>query len=83
MTHGEIVKEQLLHIVFGTLVFVFLGAIAVALDIASGYVASLGVSEFTHKTLEYTAHGLLLVDIILFVVYIATSSWQLIKEMTK
>ena len=83
MTHGEIVKEQLWHIVIGTIVFVFLGSIAVMLDIASTYVAGLGVSDFTQQTLEYTAHGLLFVDIILFVVYIATSSWQLIKEMTK
>jgi hypothetical protein len=83
MTHNSIVKEQLLHILFGTILFVVLAAIAVMLDLASVYVAGLGVSTFTEKSLEYTAHGMLVVDLILFVVYIATSSYQLVREMTK
>jgi hypothetical protein len=83
MTHQEIVKEQVWHIVIGTMLFVVLAAIAVALDLASLYVAGLGLSVFTQKTLEYTAHGMLVVDIILFVVYITKSSWDLLREMTK
>lgn len=83
MTQNEIVKEQLWHILFGTLLFVAMAAIAVLLDLASIYVAGLGVSTFTEKALEYTAHGMLVVDLVLFLVYLAVSSWQLIKEMTK
>ena len=83
MTHNQIVKEQLLHILFGTLLFVALAAIAVLLDLASVFVTGLGVSEFTQKALEYTAHIMLAVDLALFLVYLAASSWQLVKEMTK
>ena len=83
MTQNEIVKEQLIHILFGTLLFLALAGIAVGLDLASLLVAHLGVSEFTEKALEYTAHGMLAVDLALFLVYLATSSWQLVKEMTK
>lgn len=83
MTHNQIVKEQLLHILFGTVLFVALAGIAVLLDLASIYVATLGVSSFTQKALEYTAHGMLVVDLVLFLVYLAASSWALIKEMTK
>lgn len=83
MTQNEIVKEQLLHILFGTLLFLALAAIAVLLDLASIYVATLGVSEFTRKALEYTAHVMLAVDLGLFLVYLADSSWKLVKEMTK
>lgn len=83
MTHNQIVKEQLLHILFGTLLFVALAAIAVMLDLASIYVAGLGVSIFTQKALEYTAHVMLIVDLVLFLVYLAASSWALIKEITK
>ena len=83
MTQNEIVKEQLFHILFGTLLFLALAAIAVLLDLASIYVASLGVSEFTRKALEYTAHVMLAVDLGLFLVYLADSSWKLVKEMTK
>ena len=83
MTHNQIVKEQLLHILFGTILFVSLAAIAVLLDLASIYVATLGVSSFTQKALEYTAHGMLVVDLVLFLVYLAASSGQLVKEMTR
>lgn len=83
MTHNQIVKEQLLHLLVGTILFVVLAGIAVALDLASSYVAGLGVSGFTQKALEYTAHGMLVVDLVLFLVYLASSSWQLLKEMTK
>lgn len=83
MAQNTIVKEQLLHILVGTILFVVLAAIAVVLDLASVFVAGLGVNTFTEKSLEYTAHGMLVVDLLLFVVYLATSSYQLVKEMTK
>jgi len=83
MTHNQIVKEQLWHLLVGTVMFVILASIAVALDLASVYVAGLGVSNFTHKTLEYTAHLMLVVDVVLFLVYLASSSWQLLKEIIK
>ena len=83
MTHNQIVKEPLWHLLVGTVMFVILASIAVALDLASVYVAGLGVSNFTHKTLEYTAHLMLVVDVVLFLVYLASSSWQLLKEIIK
>ena len=65
MTQKTVVglKEQLRHIVIGTIVFVFLGTVAVMLDL-------LDIILFVGC-------------IILLVVYIATSSWQLIKELAK
>jgi len=83
MTHHQIVKEQLLHILIGTILFVVFGAIGVSLDLVSSYVATLNVSTFTKNSLEYVAHGMLGLDLILFVVYLAVSSWQLLREMTK
>ena len=77
------VKEQLLHILFGTLIFVVLGAIAVFLDLASNWVHGLGVSGFTYTALTYTAHGLMVLDLVLFVLYLATTSFRLCKEMFK
>jgi len=79
MTHNQIVKEPLWHLLVGTVMFVILASIAVALDLASVYVAGLGVSNFTHKTLEYTAHLMLVVDVVLFLVYLG----QLLKEIIK
>lgn len=81
--HNGLVKEQLLHLLFGTIIFVVLGGVAVALDLAAGAIKQLGVSAFTHQAIELTAHAMLLLDLVLFVVYLASSSWALAKEMLK
>lgn len=81
--HKDLVKEQVLHLSFGTLVFLALGAIAVALDLFASYVKGLGVSPFTHLAIEYTAHGMLALDLVLFVLYLGKSSYLLVKEMFK
>jgi hypothetical protein len=81
--HNEMVKEQLLHMLFGTIIFVVLGSIAVALDLAATGVLKLGVSEFTHQAIEKAAHGLLLLDLVLFGLYLVRSSANLVKEMFK
>ena len=81
--HNEMVKEQLLHMLFGTVIFVVLGSIAVGLDLAAVGVSKLGVSEFTRKAIEYAAHGMLLLDLVLFALYLVRSSTTLVKEMFK
>jgi len=78
-----LVKEQLLHMVIGTAIFVVLGAIAVGLDLAASWIEKLGVSQFTHVAIVVTAHGLLIIDLLLFVSYIAKSSLALVKEIFK
>lgn len=83
MNHNQIVKEQLLHILFGTIIFVCLASIAVGLDMAASYIATLGVSNFTHQAIETTAHVMLVLDLSLFLVYLASSSIRLVKEMIK
>ena len=82
-SHNEMVKEQLLHMLFGTMIFVVLGGIAVGLDLAAAGVLKLGVSEFTHKSIEYAAHSMLVLDLVLFGLYLVRSSATLVKEMFK
>lgn len=79
--HNQLVKEHCLHILLGAVFFVTLACIAVALDLASIWISSLGVSEFTHKAIAFVAHGMLVTDLVLFVIYLFRSSWVLIKEM--
>ena len=81
--HNEIVKEQLAHMLFGTIIFVVMATIAVALDLAAGALGNIGVSQFTHSILEKTAHAILVLDLVLFITYMATSSYRLFKEMVK
>lgn len=81
--HNGMLKEQLLHILFGTIIFIVLGGIAVALDLAAAGVAQLGVSDFTHKAIAITAHGMLVLDLVLFALYLGRSSYILVWEMFK
>ncbi len=80
---GALFKEQLLHMLFGTFIFVVLGGIAVALDLAASAVERLGVSDFTHAAVEATAHAMLALDLVLFGLYLVKSSVLLVKETFK
>jgi hypothetical protein len=81
--HQRIIREQILHMLFGTVIFIVLGALAVGLDLASQWVITLGVTSFTYNSIGYVAHGLLTLDIALFLGYLFKSSWDLLKEIFK
>jgi hypothetical protein len=81
MNHSQLVKEQLVHMLFGTVIFVVLALTAVSLDLLSGWIAHLGVSSFTSQAIQITADVLLVVDLVLFSIYLAVSGYRLIKEM--
>ena len=68
---------------FGTVIFIILGSIAVGLDLAATEILKLGVSSFTHKAIEFTSHGMLVLDLLLFVLYLVRTSSALVKEMFK
>ncbi len=78
--HNALFREQLLHMLCGSAIFVVLGSIAVALDLAASAVEHMGVSAFTHRAVAFTAHTMLAVDLVLFGLYLAKSSWLLVKE---
>ena len=40
----------------------------------------MGVSVFTHQAVELAAHAMLALDLVLFALYLAKSSWLLLKE---
>jgi hypothetical protein len=80
--HFRIVKVQLQHMVFCSLLFVALGAIAVGLDAGAEMVGKIeGVSAFTANAINITAHALLVLDLALFATYLGKSSIALFKEI--
>lgn len=81
MDHNKIAKEQLLHLVFGALFFAVIGVFAVGLDLASGVVKQLGVTAFTSNALEMSAHALMVLDLLLFFIYLLVTSIELVKGM--
>ena len=83
MDHNKIAKEQLLHLVFGAIFFAIIGVFAVGLDLASGFVKQLGVTAFTSSALEMSAHALMVLDLVLFFVYLLVTSIELVKGMVR
>ncbi|TAM08911.1 MAG: hypothetical protein EPN72_15160 [Nevskiaceae bacterium] len=81
MDQGKLAKEQLIHIVLGSVFFVLIAVAAVALDLLAKWVGTLGVDSFTTGALEIAAHVLLVIDLVLFFVYIFSTSMGLIKGM--
>lgn len=83
MDHNKVAKEQLLHLAFGAIFFAIIGAFAVGLDLASGWVKQLGVTPFTSGALELSAHALMVLDLVLFFIYLLVSSFELVKGMVR
>lgn len=76
--HGA-VKEQLMHIVVGACLFAVIAGAGILLDLFSTWVKSLGVSEFTAIVISTVAHSLLIVDTLLFCLYVLVTSWSLVR----
>jgi hypothetical protein len=81
MDQKRIVREQLLHLFFGAVIFAAIAQLAVALDLFATWISHLGVSPFTAGALSLTAHGMLVVDLVLFFMYLGASSIDAIREM--
>ena len=83
MDHNKVAKEQLIHLLFGVMFFLIIGIVAVLLDLLSTWVYQIGVSTFTASALSLTAHSMLVLDLVLFFIYLIVASFDLIKRMTK
>lgn len=76
----DAVKDQLVHIIGGTLIFVVIATVAVLLDLAGQRISTLGVSSFTATAINTTAHCMLGLDLLLFSIYLARQAYVLVKE---
>lgn len=75
--HSQLHAEQLLHLFFWAVVFVFFGGIAVGLDLAAAYISSLGVNSSAPDALEFSALCIVVVDVVLFCSYLGRASMRM------
>lgn len=59
-----------------------IAAFAAGLDLASSWLAAKGVSKFTVEALLYASHGVLVLDLVLFAIFLLIAAWELIRGMT-
>jgi hypothetical protein len=83
MDSKHTIKEQILHLLVGSFLFLLIAIIAIFFDFLSSELEHLKVSAITITLLEYTSHALLVTDLVLFFIHVLVSSKALIKEMLK
>ncbi|WP_296000338.1 hypothetical protein [Rugamonas sp.] len=71
--------DQIVHLVLNVLFFLVIAGAAVGLDLLSTWIATLGVTSFTVEALQFTAHGLLIFDLVLFCVSLLASGLHYVK----
>lgn len=69
------------HSVVGTGIFLIVGAPAVFLGWMVHKLRELHVAEFTLTVLQFLEHSILVIDSLLFLAYLAFTTWSAIQEM--
>jgi hypothetical protein len=64
-------------------VFLVFASAGVALDLLSQQVSSLGVSEFTIHLVSFSAHFMLVLDVLLFSISLLFSAWEFLRGLAK
>ena len=71
------------HTIVGSMIFIIIGGPAIGLSMLVKYLSTLGVPEFTLNVLNFLEHAILLIDALLFSVYLAFTAYSAFKEMWK
>lgn len=80
--------ELLVHIAVGSVVFILIACISAAIDLFIGFLTGYSVSSFLLSTLSFVKKGILVLDVLLLIVFLANISlhfvtslnWQLAKQ---
>lgn len=83
MNSKQFTKDQVASLLYSIAFFVTLSASAVALDLLSQWVVTLGVSKYTSTLIALTAHAMLTLDVVLFLTALCFSAWDFFKELRK
>lgn len=71
----------LVHAIMGTLIFLTIGAPAVALSLLVHYLETLHVPGFTIFVLTFLEQAILLIDAIAVVIYVTVAMYRELKEL--
>ena len=69
------------HTLVGTGIFLIIGAPAVFLGWLVHKLREYHVTEFTLLVLQFLEHAILVVDALLFLIYLGFTAWSAIREM--
>jgi hypothetical protein len=83
MDHRQAIRDQVVVLIYSIAFFFLLITAAVALDLLAQWVRTLGVAEFTYQMIAWSAHGMLILDMILFFISLLFAGWEFLKGLGK
>ena len=78
---GKVLWHFFIHITAGTLLFMLIIAPAVALDFVVHYLADMNVSQPLILIVQFAKYALVLVDTLLFTIFLIKTAYRFAKEM--
>jgi len=83
MNEQQIVRDQIVRLIYSVIFFLVFATAAVALDLLSQWIRSLGVTDFTFYLVSFTAHFILISDVLLFSVFLLFAAWNFLRGLAK
>lgn len=83
MNEQKITKDQVVRLAYHIFFFVVLTVAAAGLDLLAQWVKTLGVAEFTSMALSFSAHVMLVFDMVLFLLSLLIGGWNFLKEIRR
>ncbi len=83
MNDQKIVLNQIVRLAYSVIFFLVFATAAVALDLLSQWISSLGVTDFTYYLVSLTAHFILLVDVLLFSIFLLFAAWNFLRGLAE
>jgi hypothetical protein len=71
------------HTLAGTIMFILFGAVSVVLAMLVQYLEASKVPVFTLAVLSFVEHVILIVDSVLYLIYLAVAGWEAVKEIVE
>jgi hypothetical protein len=69
------------HILAGCVLFMLIGLAALGLELFTGWLGSMGMSESAVKVLKFVEFGMLWLDVVLMGLWVAVSSFKASREL--
>jgi hypothetical protein len=83
MDHEHLMRNQAVRLIYSVVFFLVFAAIAVALDLLSQWITTLGVTDFTYYLVSWTAHFMLILDVLLFCISLLVEAWEFLRGPAK
>jgi len=74
----EIIAFLLIHLLTGAILFILIAGFAVLIELVTNYIL-INTDSFTTTLLTFAKHFILIIDVFLLILYVASAAYQTIR----